>query len=302
MSNVNMPEYNGAGVYALVDDNGDMYIGSSKHCRQRIAEHLSGGSSNRIREAIKGGTKFTPVILEEMPEASEADLVEAEAKHLKEADKRAAYNEKKVVHRPTHFTSQEPHQAPARSVAAFARSRGVTTQAVYKRLSKLRIDVQTLRVSGHGRLSGELTEEGMRILEAAMDGKPIPGQQPSTFNINHQPQSINQQPSTVNQQEVDSIKEKVNSLQSEVESLRHDLTDARHRAELAEMRATAAEGERDFLRAQLDNAIKANALASMKRLAPPEDSHKGLVRRVADAWANMWARRDKTSEAPTEDE
>lgn len=34
-----IPEYNGSAVYALVDENGKRYIGSTKHLRSRMKQH-----------------------------------------------------------------------------------------------------------------------------------------------------------------------------------------------------------------------------------------------------------------------
>jgi len=36
---LDIPEYNGAAVYALVDDNGKRYIGSTLHLKDRIKQH-----------------------------------------------------------------------------------------------------------------------------------------------------------------------------------------------------------------------------------------------------------------------
>lgn len=175
------------------------------------------------------------------------------------------------------------------TIKELAQELGVSHQAVYKKLTKNGIKLDALK----NPRTGEITPDG----EKTIRGLFAPQQETEASTTKAESQVSTGSPDVASE-----VETKLQELNNEVESLRHDLTDARHRAELAEMRATAAEGERDFLRAQLDNAIKANALASMKRLAPPEDSQKGLVRRVADAWANMWARRDKTSEATTEDE
>lgn len=182
------------------------------------------------------------------------------------------------------------------TIKELAQELGVSHQAVYKKLTKNGIKLDTLK----NPRTGEITPDGEKTIRGMYS--PQQEAEASTVEAKHQVSTGSPEAVTEVEKELQRLQSELQELNNEVESLRHDLTDARHRAELAEMRATAAEGERDFLRAQLDNAIKANALASMKRLAPPEDSQKGLVRRVADAWANMWARRDKKSEAPTEDE
>jgi AcrR family transcriptional regulator len=184
----------------------------------------------------------------------------------------------------------------AMTIKELAQELGVSHQAVYKRLTKNGIRLDSLKNPS----TGEITPDGEKTIRDMY--APQQNAETSTAEAKHQVSTGSPEAVAEVEKELHELKNKLNELNGELNALRHDLTDARHRAELAEMRATAAEGERDFLRAQLDNAIKANALASMKRLAPPEDSQKGLVRRVADAWANMWARRDKTAEAPAEDE
>lgn len=47
---LNVPEYNGAAVYALVDENGKRYIGSTVHLKNRIKQH-----STYMRTAIRDG-------------------------------------------------------------------------------------------------------------------------------------------------------------------------------------------------------------------------------------------------------
>lgn len=179
------------------------------------------------------------------------------------------------------------------SVAGFAKSKGVSTQYVYKRLEKAGIKPSALRDPE----TGLLTDDGLATLIKTLEEC-----QPST--VNHQPSTNARlhQPSTINTHEVDALKEELSALRDEVASLKLNLTDARHRAELAEMRAAASESERDFLRTQLDSAIKATALATMKGIAPQESHQNGLVRRVANAWANLWGKQEKPQEGQGEAE
>lgn len=250
-----IPDYNGAGVYALVDASGDMYIGSSMHCRHRITEHSSGNTSSRIRAALKSGVVFEAVILEEMPDATDDSLTQAEERHITAAGAKAAYNKQKTAVRSI---KQRPPSDRPRSIAEYARAKGITTQAVYKRLAKAGIDPNSLREAKKGRQSGgDLSTEGLELLEKAMSGE--------ASTINREPSTVNHQPSTRN------VNPEVDALRSEVERLKSRLTEEKHRAELAEAREEAAANERDFLRIQLDNAIKASALASVKRLQAPED-------------------------------
>ena len=66
-----IPAYNGIGVYALVDDTGKMYIGSSKQVHRRIKQHeeaiRAGRAAKQIRDAIAAGRSFRCVLLEELP-------------------------------------------------------------------------------------------------------------------------------------------------------------------------------------------------------------------------------------------
>lgn len=249
-----IPDYDGAGVYALVDTSGDMYIGSSMHCKRRIKEHSSGNTSPLIRAALESGIMFRAVILEEMPEASDDSLIQAEKQHIKEAGAKAAYNLRKTIERSVR---QRPPSDRPRTIAEYARTKGVTTQAVYKRLAKAGIDPYSLRKAKAGRqIGGDLSEEGLAILDKAMSGD-IP--------------TVNGGISTINQPSTMDASPEVVALRAEVEELRKAAADAHHRAELADVKAAAAENERDYLREQLDAAIKANALASMKRLTAPEE-------------------------------
>lgn len=71
---VNIPEYNGAAIYALVDDNGKRYIGSTLRLRDRISQHNSmmktvrknspnGLVSYKIANAVLEGHTFRCEIL-----------------------------------------------------------------------------------------------------------------------------------------------------------------------------------------------------------------------------------------------
>lgn len=81
--------------------------------------------------------------------------------------------------------------------------------------------------------------------------------------------------------------ERVEALLKELAAAHAELVEQRHRAELAELKAEAAANERDYLREQLDKAIKANALASMKQLETAENNSpsKGLSDRLRAAWS-----------------
>lgn len=132
------------------------------------------------------------------------------------------------------------------TIAEFAKEKGITPQAVYKRVKKLGINLETIR-----KPDKTLTAEGLITLQRAFELSTV-----DTFQV------------------------------ETVDNLKNQLKDMQHKVEMAEARAAAAENERDFLRTQLDNALKANALASMKRLEEPKqglfNQLKTMFKRVAE--------------------
>lgn len=59
----NIPEYDGIGIYALIAENGKMYIGSSKHIKSRIKFHNSTIKNKQSCSAALVGHTFTCQIL-----------------------------------------------------------------------------------------------------------------------------------------------------------------------------------------------------------------------------------------------
>lgn len=130
------------------------------------------------------------------------------------------------------------------TIAEFAKEKGITPQAVYKRVKKLGINLETIR-----KPDKTLTAEGLIALQRAFELSTV-----DTFQV------------------------------VTVDNLKNQLKDMQHKVEMAEARAAAAENERDFLRTQLDNALKANALASMKRLEEPK---QGLFNQLKTMFKRM---------------
>lgn len=69
---INIPEYNGAGIYKITNIvNGRVYIGSSKHIKNRLKAHQtafrSGNCNSKFYEDIMKGHKFTAEVIEELP-------------------------------------------------------------------------------------------------------------------------------------------------------------------------------------------------------------------------------------------
>lgn len=148
------------------------------------------------------------------------------------------------------------------TISEYARSRGVTPQAVYKRLSTKGIKVDGLR-----NRDKTLTQSGIATLDETLNLQPVDNQVDTVDN------------------QVDAVDNQVDNRLQELEKL---LLAAEHRAELAEQkaaaaeqRAAAAESERDYLREQLSASIKATALASMTRI---EGKQESVRNRLLSAW------------------
>ena len=94
----NIPVYDGPGVYALTDETGKRYVGSSVNVRTRIKAHASALSAGRgpekLQAAVKSGRTFIAEVLEEVPYgASRHDLFRLEHKWLMHFDSvRNGYN------------------------------------------------------------------------------------------------------------------------------------------------------------------------------------------------------------------
>ena len=83
----NIPVYDGPGVYALTDETGKRYIGSSVNVRARIKAHASalraGRGPEKMQTAVMSGSHFIAEVLEEVPYgASRHDLFRLEHKWL----------------------------------------------------------------------------------------------------------------------------------------------------------------------------------------------------------------------------
>ena len=95
---VNNVSYTGVGVYALFDDAGKVYIGSSKNVRYRIYMHRAAGKRGReiteLQKSVDAGMPFRAVVLEKLPPStSRLELRRCEMRHIKNARKNGAvYN------------------------------------------------------------------------------------------------------------------------------------------------------------------------------------------------------------------
>lgn len=159
------------------------------------------------------------------------------------------------------------------TVAELAQELGRSHQAIYKRIAKAGLKMADLRDSATGQLTSQGVEAIRNLYAGNSAGSCAKGAQ----------------------QDAQQDAQELARLRAEVEELRKAAADALHRAELADVKTAAAENERDFLRQQLDAAIKANALASMKRLTAPEEQSAGadpqqlhtFAGRIKAAWKTI---------------
>lgn len=158
------------------------------------------------------------------------------------------------------------------TISEYARSRGVTPQAVYKRLSTKGIKVDGLR-----NRDKTLTQSGIATLDETLNLQPVDNQVDNRA-IN---QVVNVDNPVDNQQSVTMMTERVTELERNLSEAEHRADLAEQKAAAAEQRAAAAESERDYLREQLSASIKATALASMTRIESKQESVKN---RLLSAW------------------
>ncbi|MBQ2013316.1 MAG: hypothetical protein II206_11085 [Bacteroidaceae bacterium] len=152
------------------------------------------------------------------------------------------------------------------TISEYARSRGVTPQAVYKRLSTKGIKVDNLRNQDK-----TLTPQGIEIIDKAMKIQPVDNQ-------------VDNRVDTVDNQVDNQVDNRLQELEKLLLAAEHRAELAEQKAASAEQRAAAAESERDYLREQLSASIKATALASMTRIEGKQESVKN---RLLSAWSAL---------------
>lgn len=140
---------------------------------------------------------------------------------------------------------------------------GVSTQAIYKRLTKNGYDLKQLKDS-----SGNLTEEGERIIDQLFDRVTVTGEgDPTPQPAKKKPQKPDVTPSLQDQEEVERLKSEVARLTTELERLQATV------ANLQE--------ERDFLRRALDQSQQLHAM-TMRMLPPAPAERKGVFSWLAN--------------------
>ena len=165
------------------------------------------------------------------------------------------------------------------TISEYARSRGVTPQAVYKRLSTKGIKVDGLR-----NRDKTLTQSGIATLDETLNLQPVDNQVDNrainqVINVDNLVDNVDNL--VDNQQSVTMMTERVTELERNLSEAEHRAELAEQKAAAAEQRAAAAESERDYLREQLSASIKATALASMTRIESKQESVKN---RLLSAW------------------
>ena len=82
-----IPEYNGPGIYALIDQYGKKYIGSSIHVHDRLKGHMfnirrirkqgyvDGGISSKLGAAVVSGSVFRCEVLEMIEEHATEEYI-----------------------------------------------------------------------------------------------------------------------------------------------------------------------------------------------------------------------------------
>lgn len=129
---------------------------------------------------------------------------------------------------------------------------GISTQAIYKRLTKKGYDLKQLKDS-----SGNLTEEGERIIDQLFDRVTVTGEgDPTPRPAKKKPDAT---PSLQAEKEVAELKAKVAEMTTEIERLQSTNDNLRE--------------ERDFLRRALDQAQQLHAM-TMKQMLPPAQSER----------------------------
>lgn len=98
-----IPEYSGAGIYALVNiSSGRLYVGSAINIKQRIKSHdtrmRNGYPNERFKPDVSKGDYFTTVVLEKMNNPSTTELLEKEAYYINHFNAISdGYNRKSIL-------------------------------------------------------------------------------------------------------------------------------------------------------------------------------------------------------------
>lgn len=260
-----IPDYEGACIYALEDQTGGLYIGSTDNFKRRIRNHVVAmGEVERgffhkqynetIVNYIKSGGFFTARILEKLNDGD--NLEEAEQRHYDENKEKAIYN----ARRPTR-TEKIPNEERGKeriSISEYALAKGISSQAIYKKLSKRKIPLDTIR----DRTTGFISESGLEVLEQLFAEKPQvekPVRESVEKAREEQKQANADNRRKEQEKQLASLKVEVDKLNMEVEYLNKT--------------RKVLEDEIDYLRRALDQAQQLHAM-TMKQMLPPAPAER----------------------------
>lgn len=179
-----VPGYTGAGVYALIDENGKKYIGSAKNVKARVRQHdkelqkaldnKTSCASKSLIDAVKAGHIFRAELVEKLPDTGNMyDLRDMERHYLDDAGGiKSTYNTEEVPNqREEHLRSLHWWKT--------AETRSKKKEEIIRGYER-RIEKYTKPIAGASKkdrivLSTSL-EEGAKIRQVAADaGKSVQG-------------------------------------------------------------------------------------------------------------------------------
>jgi hypothetical protein len=152
---------------------------------------------------------------------------------------------------------------------------GISTQAIYKRLTKKGYDLKQLKDS-----SGALTEEGERIIDQLFDRVTVTGEgDPTPQPTKKKPQKPDATPSLQAEKEVAELKAKVAEMTTEIGRLQSTIDNLRE--------------ERDFLRHALNQSQQIQAM-TLRALPPAPTEKGGLFAKLAARFKKPTAAAEQT--------
>lgn len=152
------------------------------------------------------------------------------------------------------------------TIKEVAQLKGLSHQAIYKRLKSHGVKVEDIR----DRQTGQLTPDGERIIRRLFDLDP-PAEEPIATPDKRDETTV-----------VEGLRNQVAELTTTVEKLNVEVEKLRNQVASGEERISALVEERDFLRKALDQAQQLQAITLAKvpnvKSLPPADEEKGRLR------------------------
>lgn len=154
------------------------------------------------------------------------------------------------------------------TIEDIARGKGISEQAVYKRIRKHGLVVSTLK----DRKTGQFTPEGEQLLRElfSLQAPESPADPPGDQAAEPTTAEATGQEAAAEAVEVEKGEpSEVEKLRAEVEKFRNQVEKALNRIELLEQQNAALTEERDFLRLSLERAQQLQAITASKIPNPP---------------------------------